>query len=171
MLTHGLGVPREYRPPVRHRVYANSRCGRNQVTREYRPCKSEETRNARSLHRRSRPPRRGQRLGDPLLGAEPAPRRAAAPHGRRCYDPAIVARLRRIAAARHAGLGIGEIRALLAAAQSRAELDAAFAAALARVDRRIATLERLRVGLADLAACACLDPLRCDRGSALAGLG
>jgi MerR family redox-sensitive transcriptional activator SoxR len=92
------------------------------------------------------------------------PRRA----GRRCYDPAIVARLRQVAAARRAGLGISEIRTLLAAAQTRFGLDVALAAALGRVDARLARLGGLRAGLAALAACGCADPLRCDRASALA---
>ena len=89
----------------------------------------------------------------------PPPRRA----GRRCYDPAIVPRLAMIAAGRRAGLGLAEIQALLAAAASRRELDAAFAASLDGLDRRIESLTRLRAGLAGLAACACAEPLACDR--------
>jgi DNA-binding transcriptional MerR regulator len=85
--------------------------------------------------------------------------------GRRCYDPAVVVRLRQVAAARRAGLAISEIRVLLAAAETRSGLDAAFASALGRVDDRLAALHRLRSGLAALAACPCADPLRCDRVS------
>ena len=86
------------------------------------------------------------------------PRRA----GRRCYDPSIVARLRAVAAARRAGFAIEDIRTLLSAAVSRADLDLALAVSLQRLDRRIDTLGRLRAGLAELAACRCGDPLACD---------
>jgi MerR family transcriptional regulator, redox-sensitive transcriptional activator SoxR len=91
------------------------------------------------------------------------PRRA----GRRCYDPAIVVRLRQVAAARRAGLAIAEIRRLLDAARTRPGLDAALAAATARVDARLAALERLRAGLAALAACGCAEPLACPRAAAI----
>ena len=87
------------------------------------------------------------------------PRRA----GRRCYDPSIVAQLRTIAAARKAGLAINDIQALLTATVSRSDLDAALAAALCGLDRRIATLTRLRASLADLAACDCPQPAECNR--------
>ena len=86
------------------------------------------------------------------------PRRA----GRRCYDPAIVAKLQTLAAARRAGLSLRDIEALLTATASRPDLDLALAASLQRLDRRIDTLGRLRAGLAELAACRCSDPLACD---------
>ena len=90
----------------------------------------------------------------------PAPPRRA---GRRCYDPRIVARLEALAAARRAGLPISDLQALLAATASRPALDAAFASALARLDRRIHSLTRLRASLGDLAACACANPEACER--------
>ena len=90
----------------------------------------------------------------------PAPPRRA---GRRCFDPAIVGRLKQIAAARRAGLAVAEIRILLAAAGTRPGLDSALADALDRVDARLASLRRLRTRLAALAACDCPDPRFCDR--------
>ena len=97
-------------------------------------------------------------------GLVPAPPRRS---GRRCYDPAVVVRLRQVGAARRSGLAIAEIRALLAAAQSRSGLDAALAAATRRVDARLDSLRRLRAGLAALAECRCAAPLACDRLAAI----
>ena len=89
----------------------------------------------------------------------PPPRR----HGRRCYDPAMVERLKVLAAARRAGLPIRDLAALLSATTSRPDLDAAFAATLARLDARLAALTRLRAVLAALAACGCASPKDCER--------
>ena len=87
------------------------------------------------------------------------PRRA----GRRCYDPSVVARLRAVAAARRAGLALRDIESLLAATALRPDLDAALAAALHGLDRRIESLTRLRTALADLAACNCPQLSACNR--------
>jgi MerR family redox-sensitive transcriptional activator SoxR len=94
----------------------------------------------------------------------PAPPRRA---GRRCYDAAIVPRLRLIAAARRAGLALREIGALVDAAASRPDLDAVLASTLQRLDRRIDGLERLRADLATLAACDCAAPMRCGLVTAI----
>jgi DNA-binding transcriptional MerR regulator len=88
----------------------------------------------------------------------PPPRRG----GRRCYDPAIVTRLRLLAAARGAGLAIAELNTLLAAADAPAARAAALADAAARVDGRIARLDRLRASLRELAACSCASAMACD---------
>ena len=84
-------------------------------------------------------------------------------HGRRCYDPAIIPRLRTLAAARRAGLPIRDLQHLLEASATRRDLNDAFASTLDRLDHRIESLTRLRAGLAALATCGCSDPTTCDR--------
>jgi DNA-binding transcriptional MerR regulator len=87
----------------------------------------------------------------------PPPRRS----GRRCYDPAIVPRLRAIAAARAAGLGLEAIRDLLAAAGGRPAFDQAVQRQIHAVDRRMTELAELRAALEAAARCGCAVPASC----------
>ena len=91
------------------------------------------------------------------LLAEP-PRRS----GRRCYDPAIVPRVRAIRAARSAGLGVRAIAELLGASATRGALDSAIGRQIDTVDRQMAALANLKDSLERLAACGCASPARCD---------
>ena len=82
-------------------------------------------------------------------------------HGRRCYDPAIVPRLRAISRARAAGLGLAAIRDLLAATATGDAFRLVLGAQIEAVDRRMAELAGLKDGLERLAACGCASPASC----------
>ena len=90
------------------------------------------------------------------LLAEP-PRRS----GRRCYDPAIVPRIRAIVMARAAGLGLVSIEELLGAAGGRASFDLALARQVEAVDLQIERLAELKEELERIARCGCAVPAEC----------
>lgn len=82
--------------------------------------------------------------------------------GRRCYASSVVPRLLLIAAGRRAGLPLRDIRALLEAAASRAELGSALTEVAARVEHRIASLARAADFLKAASRCGCARPFACE---------
>ncbi len=86
--------------------------------------------------------------------------------GPRRYERAVLRRAAFIVAAQTVGLSLREIGGALATlpadrAPSRAEWARLSAGWTARIDRRIAELERLRDGLTDCIGCGCLSLERC----------
>lgn len=87
----------------------------------------------------------------------PPPRRS----GRRCYGPAELDRLRLISRARAAGLGIAELRLLIAVMDQPLRRADAVRHVARRVDGRIASLIQLRTLLDRAAGCECVRPATC----------
>jgi DNA-binding transcriptional MerR regulator len=87
----------------------------------------------------------------------PPPRR----HGRRCYDPAIVPRVRTIVKARAAGLGLDAIEELLGAAGGRASFDLALGRQVEAVEQQIERLAELKEELERIGRCGCAVPAEC----------
>jgi MerR family redox-sensitive transcriptional activator SoxR len=108
-----------------------------------------------------------------LIGAE----RAGSGHRR--YARAVLRRVAFIVFAQRVGLSLDEIRAELAklpseGAPSRCDWARLSRSWTARIDQRIAELERLRVGLTECIGCGCLSIQRCrlaNPGDCAARLG
>lgn len=93
--------------------------------------------------------------------------RAGAGAGHRRYPRAVLRRVAFIVYAQRVGLSLEEVRAALATlppdlAPTREEWAAVSAAWTARVDARIAELQRLRRGLTECIGCGCLSIDRCQ---------
>jgi MerR family redox-sensitive transcriptional activator SoxR len=88
------------------------------------------------------------------------------PGGRRLYRRAVLRRLAFVRAAQRVGLSLDEIRAALATlpearTPTAADWERLSRSWRARLDERIAALERLRDGLASCIGCGCLSLERC----------
>ena len=86
--------------------------------------------------------------------------------GHRRYERQVVRRVAFIVFAQRVGLSLGEIRAELAKLPAdrvpkRADWSKLSRAWSARIDERIAELERLKAGLTDCIGCGCLSLDRC----------
>ena len=86
--------------------------------------------------------------------------------GQRRYERSVLRRLAFIAAARHVGLSLDEIRSALATLPSartptKADWEKVSRSWRARIDDEIAALEQLRDGLTSCIGCGCLSLQRC----------